>query len=302
MTVARPEVLLLGGSGLVGSVARRAWSETTRLHAPTHLQLDVLDDRALTLALEHSRANVVVNLAAWADVDGAEPERGETAGSVYRLNVSYPRRLAELCGELGKYLIHVSTDYVFDGTNDQQPYAERDATGPLCWYAETKYLGEQFVLRSGANVCVARIEMPFTAAEHRKRDLARTVVARLHAGQPIQGVTDQRITPVLLEDAARALLSLMQDPYTGIIHIAATTWTTPYDFARGLAERQGLNAELIQPTTFAQFASTRPALRPQHSWLDVALFQRLYGSGALRPVDEELDLWAKQATAKGNVS
>lgn len=298
----RPDVLLLGGSGLVGSVTRRLWSEKTRLQAPTHVQLDVLDDRALTLALERSRAKVVVNFAAWADVDGAEPERGDTAGRVYKLNVSYPRRLAELCGELGKYLIHVSTDYVFDGTNEQHPYTEQDATRPLCWYAETKYLGEQFVLRSGASVCVARIEMPFTAAAHPKRDLARTIVARLQAGQTIQGVTDQRITPVLLDDAARALLSLMQDPYTGIIHVASTTWTTPYDFALGIAERQGLNVELIQPTTFTQFASTRPALRPQHSWLDVALFGRIYGGGTLRPVDEELDLWAKQAKASANVS
>ena len=287
-------MLVLGGSGLVGSAARQAWTNALKVNAPTHAQVDLLDDKALTLALEHSRASAVVNFAAWADVDGAEAERGDTSGRVYRLNVAYPRRLAELCGELGKHVIHVSTDYVFDGTNGERAYSEQDTPRPLCWYAETKYLGEQFVLRSGANVCVARIEMPFTGRQHPKRDLARTIVARIEAGQGILGVTDQRITPVFLDDAAQALLRLIQDPYTGIIHIAAASWTTPYEFARGIAARAHLNAEFITPTAFAEFAKTRPALRPQHSWLDVSLFERLYGGEILKSVDEQLDLWAKQ--------
>jgi dTDP-4-dehydrorhamnose reductase len=292
--VPKPEVLLLGGSGLVGSSARRAWSEAFRLHAPTHAQLDVLDDNALVLCLERSRAEVVVNFAAWADVDGAEQERGDTGRRVYRLNVAYPRRLAELCGELRKYLIHVSTDYVFDGTNDQRPYAEADVTGPLCWYAETKYLGEQFVLRSGANVCVARIEMPFTGAEHPKRDLARTLVTRLTVGQTIQGVTDQRITPVFLDHATEALRHLIEAPYSGVLHVAASTSTTPYEFALSIAQRLHLDTDLIEPTTFERFAATRPARRPQHSWLDVALFERLYGPGVLRPVEDGIEAWTRQ--------
>jgi len=236
-------------------------------------------------------------MAAWADVDGAERERGNTGGYVYKLNVSYPRRLAELCGELHKYLVHVSTDYVFDGANDQHPYAEGDPTGPLCWYAETKYLGEQSVLRSGANVCVARIEMPFTGRDHPKRDLSRTIVARLSDGQPVQGVTDQRITPVFLDDAAEALRRLVEVPYTGIIHVAAASWTTPYDFATSIARRLRLNSDLLEPVAFEQFAATRPARRPQHPWLDVSLFARVFGDGVLRPVDEELDAWADQFSA-----
>jgi dTDP-4-dehydrorhamnose reductase len=236
-------------------------------------------------------------MAAWADVDGAEPERGNTGGHVYKLNVTYPRRLAELCGELHKYLVHVSTDYVFEGANDQRPYAEVDPTGPLCWYAETKYLGEQAVLRSGANVCVARIEMPFTGRDHPKRDLARTIVARLRAGQPVQGVKDQHITPVFLDDAAEAIRCLVEAPYTGIIHVAASTWTTPYAFAVSIAQRVRLNADLVEPVAFERFAATRAARRPQHPWLDVALFSRLFGDNVLRPVEQGLDAWAEQFSA-----
>src|SRR2546430_502199 len=80
--------------------------------------------------LQNSRAEMVVNTAAWADVDGAEPESGNIEGRVHRLNVDYPDRLARLCGELHKHLIHVSTDYVFDGTNADRAYAEDDQTNP----------------------------------------------------------------------------------------------------------------------------------------------------------------------------
>jgi dTDP-4-dehydrorhamnose reductase len=290
-------VLLLGGSGLVGSTVSQRWSGSLRLEAPTHAQLDLLNDEALVLCLERSRARAVVNVAAWADVDGAEQELGNTHGRVYRLNVTYPRRLAELCGELSKYLIHVSTDYVFDGANLDQPYVEGDTARPLCWYAETKYLGEQSVLRSGANVCVARIEMPFTGRAHRKLDLARTLAGRLIAGQPIRGVTDQRITPVFLDDVADGLRCLVEAPYTGILHVAATTWTTPYELALSIAQRLGLDASLIAPETFERFSRARVAIRPQHSWLDVSLFGRLFSHDVLRSIDDQLDAWVAQFSA-----
>ena len=193
-----------------------------------------------TLSSKTTRCDVVVNLAAWANVDAAEPEKDDTNGTVYRLNVAFPGQLAEACLRLGKFLIHVSTDYVFDGTRVEAPYKELDATRALCWYAETKLRGEQAVLRADDNACVARIEMPFTAREHAKRDLARTIVARLQHGQTIQGVTDQRITPVFLDDAADALWRLTVARYAGPMHVAASDWTTPFAFATALAQRLGI--------------------------------------------------------------
>jgi dTDP-4-dehydrorhamnose reductase len=213
---------------------------------------------------------------------------------VYQLNADYPRRLAELTTRHLKHLIHVSTDYVFDGSRDQAPYAENDATGAVCWYAETKLMGEQAALSSGTDVCVARIEMPFTGLRHRKSDLARTFATRLIAGQPIQAVSDQRITPLFLDDAARAFARLVDTRHTGVIHVAASTWTTPYEFACGVADRLGLPRSGVTPETFARFSNTRPALRPRHSWLDVSYFTQVFGQGMLKSVPDELDQWAAQ--------
>jgi dTDP-4-dehydrorhamnose reductase len=294
--VSQTAVVILGGSGLVGSQALALWSADSgkRVIAPGHADLDVLDAEALARFLKQTDAEVVINLAAWADVDGAEAERGDPAGRVFQLNAEYPRRLAQTCGELGKYLLHVSTDYVFDGTSAERPYVEVDSPNPLGWYAQTKLTGEQAVLDSGAEVCVARIAMPFTAQNHPKRDFARICLQRLRAGEPIQGVVDQRITPVLLDDAVRALGLLSQQRWTGIIHVAAADWTTPYGYARSIAQRLGLDVDLVQPEDFARFGLKRAARRPQHSWLDVAVFVETFGPNVLRPLEAEVEVWVEQ--------
>ncbi|HLZ26073.1 MAG TPA: sugar nucleotide-binding protein [Chloroflexota bacterium] len=289
-------VVVLGGSGLVGSRVLELWAEApgARPIAPTHADLDVLDGDALETFLHQTDAPVVLNLAAWADVDSAEAERGDQHGRVYALNAGHPGRLASVCAELGKYLVHVSTDYVFDGTSAERPYRESDATHPLGWYAQTKAVGERRVLDSGARACVARIEMPFTARTHPRRDFARIVLSRLEAGEPIIGVEDQRITPVFLDDVVHALRLITEERFTGIVHVAAADWTTPYRFARSIAHRLGLNTGLVHPEQFQVFAAGRAARRPQHSWLDVSLFEEVLGRQVLRPAEAQLDAWVNQ--------
>lgn len=290
-------MVVLGGSGLVGSRVLDLWTDHFELIAPTHGELDVLDDAALAAFLAETKAPVLVNLAAWADVDGAQAETGLEHGRVATLNALYPARLAARCRDLGKYLVHISTDYVFDGTLAERPYRETDPTRPLCWYAETKLGGERGVLGSGAEVCVARIEMPFSARAHRKQDLARLCLARLRRGESMVGVVDQCLTPVFVDDAARALRMLIDARFPGIIHVAAADWTTPYRFAQSIAQRLGLDSDLVRPETFANFASNRPARRPQHSWLDVAHFEGCFGRDILRPPEAEVDAWADQLLA-----
>jgi dTDP-4-dehydrorhamnose reductase len=292
--VALQSAIVLGGSGLVGSRLVELWADDLDVIAPEHAELDVLDPDALANFLRHTDADVVVNLAAWANVDGAEAENGNTSGRVYALNAAYPARLAILCGELHKHLVHVSTDYVFDGTNAERAYREDDLTGPPCWYAETKRQGELAIQVSGAQACIARIEMPFTGRDYPKRDLARAVGERLSAQQSMTGVVDQRITPIFLDDAVDAFRRLAEARYAGIIHVAAADWTTPLRFARSIAERLRLNGDLVQPESFESFALKRPAARPQHPWLDVSLFAELFGAHILRPVEVELDAWVDQ--------
>ncbi len=287
-------VLVLGGSGLVGTRFRELCRDSVKLLAPAHSQLDVLNTSELASSVDAHMPEAVVNLAAWADVDGAEPQRGDTSGTVFQLNAAYPGELAQMCAARNIYLLHVSTDYVFDGENDARPYREDDAPNPLGWYAQTKLDGERAIQASAAEACIARIEMPFTAQPFRKTDFARVCLSRLQRGESIAGVTDQRITPVFLDDAAATLFKLIELRATGVVHVASASWTTPYEFAHGIALRLGLNATPIHETSFEDFSKSRAAKRPRHSWLDVSKAQRLVGPRVLRSIDEQLDAWVAQ--------
>jgi dTDP-4-dehydrorhamnose reductase len=279
------KVVVFGGSGFVGSRVLALWRDEHDVLAPTHAEVDVLDENAVAAFLMECDAPVVLNLAAGAHVDAAEAERGSRSGRVYALNAEFPGRLAALCEALGKYLLHISTDYVFDGTQAERKYREQDPPHPLSWYGETKLAGERLVLERHPSACIARIEMPFSGRPHSRSDFARTCLRRLEAGDTIVGVTDQRITPVFLDHAVKALR---------VVHIAATDWTTPYRYARSIAERRGLDTALVLPARFEEFAATRPAPRPQHSWLDVSHFVTLFGHDILRPVEDALDEWVQQ--------
>ena len=111
------------------------------------------------------------------------------------------------------------------------------------------------------------------------------------------GVVDQRITPVFLDDAVRALGRISEARFTGTLHVAAAGWTTPYLFIRAIAARMGLNADLVAGETFADFAPKRAARRPQHSWLDVSCFEQHFGPNVLRAPEAELDAWVQQVSA-----
>jgi dTDP-4-dehydrorhamnose reductase len=134
--------------------------------------------------------------------------------------------------------------------------------------------------------------MPFSPKGHRKLDFPRLCASRLRTGTEVVGVVDQRITPVFLDDCVEALAVLIEQRAPGVWHVAATDWTTPFDFARAVARNLHLNASLIVEDRFERFASFRPAPRPRDSWLNVSKFEREFGTGVLRSVEEELAAWA----------
>jgi dTDP-4-dehydrorhamnose reductase len=295
--VTRAAVVVLGGSGLVGTRVRELAGDRLELHAPSRAELDVLDTAALAAYLRQSSAGVVLNLVAYTDLDAQELERDDQQGIAFRTNALLVRQLADLCGELHKHLVHVSTDYVFDGEQADRPYVETDRVHPLCWYAQTKHQGEVFALESGAAVAIARIEMPFTGRPHPKGDFPRFLVGRLRAGHEVVAVADQKITPVFLDDVAGALRHLVQQRPTGVLHVASTDWTTPFEFACAIAADLGLDVGLIRPDSFDRFAATRRARRPRHSWLDVTAFTGLASQPILRSVEAEVRALTEQLRA-----
>ncbi|MBI2593172.1 NAD(P)-dependent oxidoreductase [Candidatus Daviesbacteria bacterium] len=286
------KILVLGGSGLVGSRFLELTADYNTV-APTHEELDLLDFVHLESYLQRSDADIVLNFAAFTNVDEVEKEKDNKEGLVYKLNVKLPKYLAQNCSSLNKYLIHISTDYVFEGKK-QTPYVESDVPNPVNWYGTTKLLGEDEVRDVSSEFLVVRPEMPYSAHFDRKLDIARVFLKMLKEGKEINGVSDQKITPTFVDTLIYGLLRLIEAKAGGIYHLASTDSTTPYDFAVMVAQKFGLDEKLVKPVAFEEYNKTRTAKRPQNSYLDVSKFEGEFGSGILKSVSESVDELKKQ--------
>jgi dTDP-4-dehydrorhamnose reductase len=281
------KILILGGSGLVGSRFIEMATEYD-IVAPSHEELDLLDFKKLETYLQEVDAEVVINFAAFTNVDSAEAEKDNKDGMVYKLNVAMPKFLAQTCTSLNKYLIHISTDYVFDGTK-QTPYTEEDLPNPVNWYGTTKMLGEDAVKESGGQSLIVRVEMPYSSHFDKKLDIARIFVKMLKEGKEINGVSDQKITPTYVDTLVNGLFKLIEARATGIYHLGSTDTTTPYDFAVMIAQKFDLDKNLIKAVPFEEYNKTRTAKRPQNSYLDITKFETEFGQTILKSVEESIE-------------
>jgi dTDP-4-dehydrorhamnose reductase len=249
------------GQALVPEAGRQGWeAAATDLH-----NLDITDARAVWEELSRSRPAVVVNAAAATRVDDLESD----PDGALRVNALGPRNLAVACRRLGAKLIHISTDYVFDGTK-AGPYVEWDRTEPLSVYGRSKLLGEEWVRQQCPDHFIVRTAwlygMPgpnfVTAVLGRGRSLG--------VKEEMKVVQDQRGTPTSALALAPQLLALAATEAFGTYHATCQGETTWYEFARLILETAGVAVKLT-PCTTAEFP--RPAPRPANSVLDNRLLQ-----------------------------
>jgi len=222
--------------------------------------------RILELAREF-RADTVYNCAAWTDVDDCEA----APDLAMEVNGRSPARLAAALPG-GCRLVHVSTDYVFDG-RASRPYREGDPTAPGTAYGKSKLLAEPAVVASGG--LVVRTSWLFGPEG---RNFVSAIANRLGSGEPVRVVADQVGCPTYAPSLARALVDLAAVGATGIVHYANTPSTSWHGFAVAIGETLGLHAE-IEPIATGDWP--RPAVRPAYSVLDTGRFEAL----ARRPVE-----------------
>jgi dTDP-4-dehydrorhamnose reductase len=259
----RPPVIGTGLSGLVGSRLVELLSDQfTFSDLSLESGVDITRFDSLEGKIKNSQAEVVLHLAAFTDVDQAWEQRGDEKGSCYQVNVIGTRNLAQLCAQYGKYLIHISTDYVFDGQNPPAGgYTEEDKPHPLEWYGETKYLAEQEVEKSGAKFSLVRIAFPFRAKFGPKRDLVRTIIQKMREDRLPPMFTDQKITPTFIDDIAAGLAIFIQKRPEGIYHLVGSSILSPYELACEVAEIFSFDKEKIKKGSLAEFLKTN--LRPR---------------------------------------
>jgi dTDP-4-dehydrorhamnose reductase len=260
------DIVLLGASGLLGSefLARARLCDWT-LHAPTRGQVDLTDERSLSAFFLHISPTWIVNCAAYTNVDKAESD----PDAAFAANALGPFSLARLANWRGARVLHLSTDFVFDGTKSE-PYSEDDATNPVSIYGKSKLLGEQSLLSECPVAIVVRTSWLFGAGGD---CFPRKIIRAAKEGGPLRVVNDQIGSPTYAKDLAIALENIIRaDAHPGIYHVVNSGQATWYEFARQTLSACRLDAD-IRPISTAEWPT--PAKRPSYSVLSTRKYESL---------------------------
>lgn len=251
------EIIGTGLSGLIGSRI----VELNPSHQFTDLSLsygyDILKPETLDPVFANFSGDIVLHLAAFTDTNAAWEQKGDKSGLCYQINVVGTQNIVDLCQKYNKHLIHISTDYVFDGTQSK-PYTENDTPNPLDWYAETKYLAEESV---PDNFTIIRIASPYRAKFDPKIDLVRKILFKLSQGQTCNLFTDQITTPTFIDDIALGLAKVFANPKSGTYHLVGSSSQSVFEMGQSIAKTFNYNQKLIQPSSLAEYLKT-PNARP----------------------------------------
>jgi len=269
-------ILVTGAGGMLGrDMTLELAARRHDVVALTRGDLDIADIGAVRERISALRPDVVVNCAAYTRVDDAERDRERA----FATNALGPRNLALACRRVGAVLLHISTDYVFDGGKGE-PYTIWDPPSPLNVYGASKWWGENYVRsllpehylvrtsclfgEHGRNFVTTMLRMADKCGGD-ELESSRTVSAPRGAAQGIPVVADQQGSPTYTVDLAKACADLLETGCFGIYHVTNQGVTTWYEFAKAIFARVGL-AINVRPVTSEEFA--RPARRPRNSALD----------------------------------
>jgi dTDP-4-dehydrorhamnose reductase len=201
----------------------------------------------------------IINTAAFTNVDLSEIER-ETA---WKVNVRGVEYLAETCRVLDAHLIHISSDYIFDGTKG--PYTEKDKPNPLGYYGRTKLASENALRISGAMHTVLRTNVLYGMAPYSRPDFVRWVISQLKNKKEIRIVTDQYNNPTFTDDLVQAIMKIIEFRRQGVYNVGGRDFISRYHFTQIIAEFFGLDQQLIIPITTQEL--NQAAKRPLKSGL-----------------------------------
>ena len=267
------DVLVVGANGLLGSnVVAEALDRNFPVTAAYHstppaidveaYQLDIADQQAVDRVLETTSPDVVVNCAAMTDVNACteHPEKAK------ELNGFAPGRFAQSTDERDIEFVHVSTDYIFDG-DEEERYTETDEPNPIQAYGRSKLLGECRVEESHSGPIIPRLSFVYglRGDTDRLEGFPAWVRGRLDAGEEVPLFTDQRITPTRAGHAAEVILDLVEEEANGLYHVASQSCVSPFEFGDALAEHIGGNRDLLTRGSLADV--DRAAERPVNTCL-----------------------------------
>ena len=276
-----PRILITGGSGQVGHYLKAQLEGCAELSVPDSSALDIADRRSVRQAVETFRPDYIINAAAYTAVDKAESD----AERAFAVNRDGARHLAEAAEAAGAAMLHISTDYVFDGAGGA-PYDEAAPTAPQNIYGASKLAGEQAVLAACRRAVVMRTSWVFGA---HGQNFVKTMLRLGRERDSLGIVADQYGAPTAATDIAAALITVVRRhtpeqlaERAGIYHYCGSPYASWFEFAETIfaeAAAQGVLAKIpaVKPIATADYPT--PAKRPADSRLDCGKIRAVFGIG-----------------------
>lgn len=285
---------VIGSAGQLGTDLCRAFSDAAHHVIPlSHDSVEVTDQYSVRKALWHYRPDIVVNCAAYVQVDRAEDD----VETVFRVNAIGALNVARACAELGALCIYISTDYVFDGEKGG-PYTEDDTPRPINVYGTSKLAGEYLVRKACPTSVIVRVASLFgkSGARGKGSSFIETILAKARAGECLKVVSDIHISPTYSRDAAVAIVKLAKQDSPSVVHVANSTagGCTWYLLARRATELCRLDAT-IEPVSADTYPSR--AARPRNSALNGRRVAELLG----HPLPDWEDALKRYLEEKGHL-
>jgi len=274
------KILITGGKGQLGQDCQARMEVRHQVQALSSQDLDITDAIQVAAALADTAPDVVINCAAYTKVDLCEEETEQCQA----VNAAGPGILADACGKIGARLVHISTDYVFDGMRPApKPYTEVDPTGPLSAYGRAKLAGEQAVLSCLPNALVVRTAWLYgMGGPNFLKTILRLAVA--DPDRTLKIVDDQYGSLTWTATLADQLLTLLESGLTGVVHATAEGVCTWYEGAREFLRLMDVPADLV-PCASSEYPT--PAHRPANSILENTRLKKA-GLNRMRPWQEDL--------------
>ncbi len=277
------KLLIIGVSGLTGNKLANISSQKFKVYGSYNtrsvvinnceiFQLDKTDKEKIKYKIMEIKPNVIVDCSALHNVDYCETHQEEA----WKVNVEAPMHIVTLCKDINTRFIYISTDYVFDGTDNN--YNEESKTNPLNYYGTSKLRAEERISNAGISYAIARTSLVFgwnpSELKGLKSSSGKTMnfviwaLNKLREGESLRIVDDQYSTPTLADNLAEFLLSLANSNQDGIFHTVGSECINRYDFTLKIAEIFNIKRELVTPVSSSLFKQV--AKRPMRCCLDVS--------------------------------
>lgn len=252
------KIIGTGITGLVGSRIVELNPSIEFVNISIESGISILDPAQLeTIFATNPDTDAVLHLAAFTDTNVAWAQNGDKTGLCYQLNVVGTQNLVDLCKKYNKYLIHISTDFVFDGKKEGK-YTEADSASPIEWYGATKAMSEDVVTQSGISASIVRLAFPYRANFDAKKDIVRKIIDGFKAGKLYPQWTDHVTSPTFIDDIALALGVFFDKKPEGIYHLVGSSSQSPFIMCQTIADVFGFDKNIVQESTLSDYVKSLP--------------------------------------------